>query len=366
MAAQLQLPPLTKCQHKTLNHARERSMRTMTGKHLMTQSRGASALFLATVICCALVTWVIVRAQHGVRLLVGLNDQRHDFGVVRAGSTLEHVFRLTNPSNVPITIDNVTSGCGCTVAQLPQHDLEPQGSVEVPVSVHVPDDDREYEVITAISYKGTNAITKLVVRFRSIRELPTVVDLGRFRMGESREATFAFRPADPTIQLLDMKYDDRVLEVRRNAEVQNKGVVKLTVRAKPGLTPGIIDQTLLLDDTNHAARSVRVTGYIWRPVESRDAEILLGSSADNGEVRLFSPYGRAFRVESVTSAPDYFESDLRGIHVVNGDTVVPIRLRTAAGSGVLRGTITISGAIGQDRFEISLDGYALGAARMKS
>jgi hypothetical protein len=52
----------------------------------------------------------------------------HDFGTVADGETITHVFRMRNTDPVPVAIQRVDPGCGCTVASL--RVVHPDGRVE--------------------------------------------------------------------------------------------------------------------------------------------------------------------------------------------------------------------------------------------
>jgi hypothetical protein len=43
-----------------------------------------------------------------------------DFGTVKAGAKVKHVFYITNNSKTPLIIKNATTSCGCTVAAIPE------------------------------------------------------------------------------------------------------------------------------------------------------------------------------------------------------------------------------------------------------
>ncbi|MDZ7878134.1 MAG: DUF1573 domain-containing protein [Saprospiraceae bacterium] len=40
----------------------------------------------------------------------------HDFGLIRRGISVKHIFTFRNLSNAPLTIDNVRTDCSCTAS----------------------------------------------------------------------------------------------------------------------------------------------------------------------------------------------------------------------------------------------------------
>lgn len=41
----------------------------------------------------------------------------HDFGTLKKGNPVEHIFTFKNISDAPITVDNVRTSCGCTAPE---------------------------------------------------------------------------------------------------------------------------------------------------------------------------------------------------------------------------------------------------------
>ncbi len=64
-----------------------------------------------------------------------VEEQLHDFGIVRPKSTLKKTFTLKNTSATRIVFSKVVSSCGCTVAKLEKSALTPQESGVVEVSL---------------------------------------------------------------------------------------------------------------------------------------------------------------------------------------------------------------------------------------
>ena len=59
-----------------------------------------------------------------------------DFGTVVSGTVLVHTFVLTNTGSDPLHISNVSTSCGCTVAQLAKSTLNPGESTNLTVTWH--------------------------------------------------------------------------------------------------------------------------------------------------------------------------------------------------------------------------------------
>ena len=57
----------------------------------------------------------------------------HDFGTVKEGDVVEHVFKFTNTGKAPISISNARGSCGCTVPEWPKEPIDPGASNEIKV-----------------------------------------------------------------------------------------------------------------------------------------------------------------------------------------------------------------------------------------
>ena len=53
---------------------------------------------------------------------LALSDSQFDFGDIKKGKTVEHVYEVTNTGKNPLIISSVKPGCGCTA---PDHTKEP-------------------------------------------------------------------------------------------------------------------------------------------------------------------------------------------------------------------------------------------------
>jgi hypothetical protein len=58
----------------------------------------------------------------------------HDFGKVTEGEKLVHVFEVKNTGSLPLTIDRVTTSCGCTSAVAKTKEIAPGGTGEIEVT----------------------------------------------------------------------------------------------------------------------------------------------------------------------------------------------------------------------------------------
>ncbi len=49
----------------------------------------------------------------------------HDFGMIKPGDKVSHVFEFTNTGDAPLIISNASATCGCTVPEYPREPVAP-------------------------------------------------------------------------------------------------------------------------------------------------------------------------------------------------------------------------------------------------
>src|SRR5690606_8499536 len=60
-------------------------------------------------------------------------NTRYDFGTIREGEIVTHVFKFTNTGKVPLMISDARSTCGCTVPSYPKEPIPPGKGGEISV-----------------------------------------------------------------------------------------------------------------------------------------------------------------------------------------------------------------------------------------
>ena len=65
---------------------------------------------------------------------IAFKETSYDFGTIKEGEKVEHVFKFTNPSANPLIITNAKGSCGCTVPEWPKEPIAPGATSEIKVS----------------------------------------------------------------------------------------------------------------------------------------------------------------------------------------------------------------------------------------
>ena len=58
---------------------------------------------------------------------------KYEFGAVKEGDIVSHVFKFKNDGGIPLIISNASSTCGCTIPKWPEDPVPPGGEGEIKV-----------------------------------------------------------------------------------------------------------------------------------------------------------------------------------------------------------------------------------------
>ncbi len=56
-----------------------------------------------------------------------IDSMHQDLGTIKKGQSVDITWKLRNNGTVPLVIENVAAGCGCTVAEKPEAPIQPGG-----------------------------------------------------------------------------------------------------------------------------------------------------------------------------------------------------------------------------------------------
>jgi hypothetical protein len=64
---------------------------------------------------------------------ITFEETKHDFGKIKEGAKVSHVFKFTNTGKNPLIIEKAVATCGCTVPSYPHEPIAPgkSGTIEV-------------------------------------------------------------------------------------------------------------------------------------------------------------------------------------------------------------------------------------------
>jgi len=114
-----------------------------------------------------------------------------DFGTIPQGKKLDHVFKLTNKGDSPLTITRTRTSCGCTVANVSSKTIAPGKSAELKISFDSANfGGKVTKTITVESNDPAAPTTTLTIKGIINEDLvvtPRQVNLGQTKAGNSKE-----------------------------------------------------------------------------------------------------------------------------------------------------------------------------------
>ena len=97
-------------------------------------------------------------------------EESHDFGTVKDGDVVEHVFAFVNEGEAPLIISDAKATCGCTVPEWPKQPIPVGGSGEIKVrfnSKNKPGVQNKTVTLTANTWPAT---TRVKIKANVVKE----------------------------------------------------------------------------------------------------------------------------------------------------------------------------------------------------
>lgn len=66
--------------------------------------------------------------------VIKVNTEKYDFGKIKQNVPVSIEFVLTNMTDQPVVIENVTAGCGCTTPEVPKEPIAPNSTTKLKVA----------------------------------------------------------------------------------------------------------------------------------------------------------------------------------------------------------------------------------------
>ena len=88
----------------------------------------------------------------------------YDFGEVKEGDVVEHVFKFENTGKTTLLIDQATSSCGCTVPEWPKEAIGPGEKGEIRVRFNTTNKPNHQEKTVTIIANTYPSVTKILLK----------------------------------------------------------------------------------------------------------------------------------------------------------------------------------------------------------
>lgn len=87
-----------------------------------------------------------------------------DFGKVKEGAVVDHVFKFKNTGNAPVIVSQVAASCGCTTPSFTREPVLPGKTGEIEVSFNSLGQVGTQQKIVTVSSNAENRVTTVQIR----------------------------------------------------------------------------------------------------------------------------------------------------------------------------------------------------------
>lgn len=291
------------------------------------------------------------------------NGSNFDFGSVRAGDDIEHTFQIGNPSGEPLEITNVSSTCGCTVAEVERRLLAPGESVPMLVKLSTKAKSGRVSQPVFVQLSDKSSFTYTLSGFVTNYEIAKL-RFDRVLKGAAwQREVFLPWPPEMNLEIASVAYDTDKISVRHRAE-QRRSVFQVSLNEQ--IPYGFMNEIVKIqtNDTLAPEKTISVAGMIAYPVECQPEQVTLGlikpGQDATGKVIVFSPYARPIEIIEVA-----FKEGLDLAWVENRKSVSEIELtltlHTDAVRAYYKSVLHVKARSEADTHEFDVEVYGVGA-----
>lgn len=151
-----------------------------------------------------------------------------DFGAIPQGKKLDHIFKLMNKGDSPLTITRTRTSCGCTVASVSSKTIAPGKSAELRISFDSANfGGKVTKTVTVESNDPAAPTTTLTIKGIINEELvvnPRQVNLGQTKAGSSKEVSVTLENhGERTVKILSVTTPMPQVKATLNKQVLKPG-----------------------------------------------------------------------------------------------------------------------------------------------
>ena len=182
---------------------------------------------------------------------IAVEEKSYDFGKVKEGTNVEHVFKIKNAGESEPVIERVRSSCGCTVAQPTSKNLPPGGESEIKATFRTR--GRQGMTRMTITVNSNDPVTPtLILSLRGEIETdvavkPRSIWLGQLQKRAKGSADFTVEVSDPErIKIKSVKVENKAFKVKK-LEGDAAGTAKYQLAFKGGAKLGAVSSRILVE-----------------------------------------------------------------------------------------------------------------------
>lgn len=95
---------------------------------------------------------------------IEFEETAYDFGTVKEGAIVDHVFKFKNSGDAPVILSQVSASCGCTTPDYTKEPVLPGNEGEIKVSFNSQGQVGQQQKIVTISSNASNKVTTVQIK----------------------------------------------------------------------------------------------------------------------------------------------------------------------------------------------------------
>ena len=95
---------------------------------------------------------------------IEFEETAYDFGTVKEGAIVDHVFKFKNSGDAPVILSQVSASCGCTTPDYTKEPILPGKEGEIKVSFNSQGQVGQQQKIVTISSNASNKVTTVQIK----------------------------------------------------------------------------------------------------------------------------------------------------------------------------------------------------------
>lgn len=269
----------------------------------------------------------------------------HDFGRIRGGQKVEHIFTVKNVGKVPLAISQTESSCGCTTAFLSNPIIPPGKDLQVKVEFDVPQKEGNDTQFVRFQTNDLNRPTlELKVKadvYLPLKAVPRQVYFGKILSNTRTVRVIEINYSLKQVQILGIRTDSDVV---RATLLDDKRHLEISANFP---TAGLIDEKVFIDYREEDERlelEIPIRGQVLGNFKISPNSIFFG--AGNAKANILSrevvvtatqPNLRILRAESQSN---FVSTEITSLKE-NGKYKIRISLDAANTGGFLKDIVTL-------------------------
>jgi hypothetical protein len=276
-------------------------------------------------------------------------DPIYNFGAAPSGPPVKHVFKIRNAGTGTLTIDGVTTSCGCTAAKPTKNSLAPGEESDIAVTFDtISEKGPSTRTITVVTNDPKQRQFELTLKGdlrAQVEAAPPFVAFGIVKHGveKTSRVTIADLVNDKELQVGPITNASANVKVSQEPRTDGKPGAILTVTVLKSMSVGPFDDTIKVT-TSRAPLNIAVYGTVTGDLTVSPPQVSFGIVPHHQSalriVRLTNAGGQAINVLGVTSSNQSVTAAVEPIKA-GKEYKVTLELRPNTPDGALRGAIAI-------------------------